>query len=117
TIAYDQFGPLLTTVNIFAFVFSFFLYLRGGNGFYDYFIGTELNPRIGDFDLKLFCEARPGLILWVLINFSFAAKQYQLHGTVTIPMILVCAFHFLYIADYYYHEEAILTTWDIKHEN
>ena len=32
-------------------------------------------------------------------------------------MILVNAFHFLYIADYYYHEEAILTTWDIKHEN
>src|SRR5437667_2124235 len=32
-------------------------------------------------------------------------------------MILVCAFHFWYIADYYYHEEAILSTWDIKHEN
>ena len=32
-------------------------------------------------------------------------------------MILVNAFQFLYIADYYYHEEAILTTWDIKHEN
>ena len=22
-----------------------------------------------------------------------------------------------YVADYFYHEEAILTTWDIKHEN
>jgi protein-S-isoprenylcysteine O-methyltransferase Ste14 len=32
-------------------------------------------------------------------------------------MILVNAFHFWYIADYYFHEEAILTTWDIKHEN
>ena len=32
-------------------------------------------------------------------------------------MILVCAFHFWYIADYYFHEEAILSTWDIKHEN
>ena len=50
-------------------------------------------------------------------NLSFAAKQYQLYGTVTTPMILVNAFQFLYIADYYYHEEAILTTWDIKHEN
>src|SRR4029077_4467336 len=48
---------------------------------------------------------------------SFAAKQYQLHGRLTTPMILVNAFQFLYIADYYYHEEAILTTWDIKHEN
>jgi protein-S-isoprenylcysteine O-methyltransferase Ste14 len=32
-------------------------------------------------------------------------------------MILVNAFQFLYVADYFYHEEAILTTWDIKHEN
>jgi Delta14-sterol reductase len=127
TILYDQFGPLLTTVNIFAFLFSGFLYFHGkasktaerrsGNAFYDYFMGTALNPRLGSFDLKLFCESRPGLILWVLINLSFAAKQYQLYGRVTGPMILVNAFQFLYVADYFYHEEAILTTWDIKHEN
>jgi hypothetical protein len=127
TILYDQFGPLLTTVNIFAFLFSGFLYLHGsasknperrsGNAFYDYFMGTALNPRLGSFDLKLFCESRPGLILWVLINLSFAAKQYQLYGRVTTPMILVNAFQFFYVADYFYHEEAILTTWDIKHEN
>ena len=127
TILYDQFGPLVTTTNIFTFTFAFYLYFHGkkkkkgerttGNPVYDYFMGTSLNPRNGDFDLKLFCEARPGLILWVIINFSAAAKQYEVHGTVTTPMMLVCLFHFLYIADYYYHEEAILSTWDIKHEN
>jgi delta14-sterol reductase len=127
TILYDQFGSLLTVVNVFAFLFSGFLYIHGkaskkterrsGNAFYDYFMGTALNPRLGRFDLKLFCESRPGLILWVLINLSFAAKQYQLYGRVTTPMILVNAFQFLYVADYFYHEEAILTTWDIKHEN
>jgi protein-S-isoprenylcysteine O-methyltransferase Ste14 len=31
-------------------------------------------------------------------------------------MLLVCTFHLLYIADYFWHEKAILTTWDIKHE-
>jgi Delta14-sterol reductase len=127
TILYDQFGPLLTTATLFAFVFSVFMYVLGkssetperrtGNAFYDYFVGSALNPRIGNFDFKLFCEARPGLILWILMNLSFAAKQYQMHGTITTPMILVNAFQFFYIADYYYHEEAILTTWDIKHEN
>jgi protein-S-isoprenylcysteine O-methyltransferase Ste14 len=35
---------------------------------------------------------------------------------VTMPMVLVCAFQFLYVADCFFHEEAILTTWDIKHE-
>ena len=36
-----------------------------GNPLYDFFIGRELNPRIGNFDLKYFCELRPGLIGWV----------------------------------------------------
>jgi hypothetical protein len=29
---------------------------------YNFYIGRELNPRIGDFDLKQVCELRPGLI-------------------------------------------------------
>lgn len=32
---------------------------------YDFFKGRELNPRIRNFDLKFFCEMRPGLIGWV----------------------------------------------------
>jgi protein-S-isoprenylcysteine O-methyltransferase Ste14 len=128
TILADQFGPLLTTANIFTYLFCLYLYWHGrtfgaphervtGNAVYDFWLGTALNPRIGSFDLKLFCEARPGLIAWVLIDFSLAAKQLELHGFVSVPMILVCVFHFWYVADYFLHEEAILTTWDIKHEN
>lgn len=31
-------------------------------------MGIELNPRIGDaFDLKLFSNGRPGMILWTLM--------------------------------------------------
>ena len=125
TIAYDQFGPLLTTANIVAFAGSVYLYghgrwarrgSSGGNPVSDYFLGTSLNPRPGGFDVKFFCESRPGLILWIAFNLSLAAKQYQLHGSVTTAMILVNAFQFLYVADYFFHEEAILTTWDIKHE-
>jgi protein-S-isoprenylcysteine O-methyltransferase Ste14 len=127
TILYDQFGPLLTTVNLFTFAFSLWLYWLGkkspqrerttGNSAYDYFMGTALNPRVRELDLKFFCETRPGLILWILINLSMAAKQLQLHGKVTTPMILVTAFQFLYVADCFFNEEALLTTWDIKHEN
>jgi hypothetical protein len=42
-----------------------------GNAVYDFFIGRELNPRIGTFDLKYFCELRPGLIGWVCLFFFF----------------------------------------------
>ncbi len=126
TVLYDQLGPLLSLVNIFTFVFAGFLYFWGLNGeewerptgrpFYDYFMGTALNPRIGSLDLKLFCEARPGMIFWLLMNLSMAAKQHELHGTVTVPMLLVVGFQSFYLIDYFIHEEAVLTTWDIKHE-
>jgi steroid 5-alpha reductase family enzyme len=122
-VAYEEFGPLLTTAHLVAFGLALGLYIQGrqagrttGNPIRDYFLGTTLNPRLGALDLKYFCESRPGLILWVLFNASFAAAQYQRHGTVTTAMLLVNAFQLLYIADYFFHEEAILTTWDIKHE-
>ena len=82
-----------------------------------YTLGGCLNPRLGRFDLKFFCESRPSMILWVLMDLSFAAKQFELHGTVSNAMLLVCFFQILYVADYFYFEDAILTTWDIKHEN
>jgi protein-S-isoprenylcysteine O-methyltransferase Ste14 len=129
TVLADNFGPLMAAMNLAAFVLSVYLYVLGrrrphpggeltsGRPFYDYVMGNSLNPRNGRFDWKLFCEARPGLMAWVAIDLSLAAKQYAVHGAVTTPMLLVCAFHVWYVADYYYHEEAILTTWDIKHEN
>jgi hypothetical protein len=125
TFLWDEFGPIMTSINLLTYVLCLYLYFKGkaspeqaytGRVMYDYFMGTELNPRVGNFDIKLFCEARPGLTLWVLINFSIAAKQWQLHHSVSTPMMLVSLFHFFYIMDYYFHEEAILTTWDIKHE-
>ena len=116
-----QLGPLLTTANIAAWLLSLFVYFRGerpviGNPICNFWRGTVLNPRIKTFDLKLFCEARPGLIAWVVLDVAFAAKQHELYGFVSLPMILVCSFHFWYVSDYFWHEEAILSTWDIKHE-
>ena len=127
---YEEFGPLLTVSTIVAFVFSIFLYaygqrcepgaIRSKNLIYDFWMGTARNPRVPNrpegFDLKLFCEARPGLLLWVLVNLSFAYTQWERHGFVSGPMMLVVVFQFIYVADYFWHEDAILTTMDIKHE-
>jgi delta14-sterol reductase/lamin-B receptor len=122
-VAFDEFGPLLTTANLVAFALALGLYVRGrragsttGDPMRDYCMGATLNPRLRGLDLKYFCESRPGLILWVLFDLSLAAAQYERHGTVTTAMLLVDAFQFLYVADYFFHEETILTTWDIKHE-
>jgi Delta14-sterol reductase len=124
-VAYDEFGPLMATANIVAFALAGYVYrlgarspdrVRSAAGLYAYVMGRSLNPRVGDLDLKFFCESRPALLLWVVINASLAAKQYELHGSVTTPMLLVNAFQLLYVADFFFHEEALLTTWDIKHE-
>lgn len=59
---------------------------------YNLFMGIECNPRIGSLDFKLFHNGRIGIILWTLINASFAAKQYELYGHVTNSMVRVLFF-------------------------
>ncbi|EFA82219.1 hypothetical protein PPL_04642 [Heterostelium album PN500] len=126
TILYDNFGSILSTINLFAYVFTVFLKIQAklkdeeermsGHFFYDFWMGFARNPRIGSFDLKLFCESRPGLSLWVLNNLSIAVKQYETFGYIPLSTAMVCVFHFWYVADFHFHEEAILTTMDIVTE-
>ena len=129
SVVYDRFLGFASAAILFAFIVSFYLYARSfregallatggnsGNSVYDWFMGRELNPRVGSFDLKVFCELRPGLIGWVLINYCMAAKQYENFGTVTTSMILVCAFQSWYVLDALWFEEAILTTMDVVHD-
>ncbi|CAE6436127.1 unnamed protein product [Rhizoctonia solani] len=85
-----------------------------GNVIYDWFIGRELNPSIGSFDIKSFVELRPGMILWFMTNLSSACKQLAHRGTwPTDSMILVVLFQGAYITDALYNERALLTTMDI----
>ncbi|KAM8938904.1 delta(14)-sterol reductase TM7SF2 isoform 2-T2 [Pelodytes ibericus] len=128
--AYDHFLQLAVAAGFLALVLSIFLYIKAltapesalapggnsGNPMYDFFIGHELNPRIGSFDLKYFCELRPGLIGWCLINLCFLMKEVELQGSPSLSMILVCGFQTIYVMDAMWHEEAILTTMDIVHD-
>ncbi|XP_072277492.1 delta(14)-sterol reductase TM7SF2 isoform X1 [Pyxicephalus adspersus] len=127
---YDHFLQFAVASALFSLGLSIFLYIKSltapesalapggnsGNPLYDFFIGHELNPRIGSFDLKYFCELRPGLIGWCLINFCFLMKEIELRGSPSLSMILVCGFQALYVMDALWHEEAILTTMDIVHD-
>ena len=123
---YDHYSTLALATIIWTFFLSTYLYLRsfgkglllaaGGNSgstAYDFFLGRELNPRWGSFDWKEFCELRPGLIGWMLLNISMLAKQYERLGYATGSMILVNLFQGVYVWDALYQEKAILTTMDI----
>ncbi|KAJ3223035.1 erg24, C-14 sterol reductase [Chytriomyces hyalinus] len=106
------------------------LLAEGGNSgypLYDFFIGRELNPRVGSFDFKYFCELRPGLIGWTVLNAANAVRQGvsvsgvsietvtwpQVFGGIGMSMWLVLAFQFYYVVDALWNEAAILTTMDI----
>ncbi|CAE6492158.1 unnamed protein product [Rhizoctonia solani] len=88
---------------------------NSGNVFYDWFIGRELNPSIGLFDIKSFAELRPGMILWSMINLSSYCKQVVHRGTwyPTDSMFLVLLFQWGYVVDALYNEHAVFTTRDI----
>ena len=121
--AYDKYIQLATGAIFFSTLLSFFLYAKSfkplvilaangdtSNVIYDFFVGRELNPRVGkDFDLKTFCLLRPGLIGWAVINIGCAIKQYELYGNVSPEMVLINIFQELYIWDALYYERAILS--------
>ena len=127
---YQRYLAFASAAMLFSAILSVYLYVRSfrdgallalggntGNPIYDLFIGRELNPRNGLFDWKVFCEMRPGLIGWVIINYCMLVAQYERNGgTVTNSMVLVCVFQSWYILDALWFEEAILTTMDIVHD-
>lgn len=126
SILYEQYVQLITVSIIGSFILSIYLYVssfgRGkilakggvsGNPFYDFFIGRELNPRVFGIDLKEFCELRPGLIGWLVLNLGMACQQIKNSKSMSLSMVLVCLFQGLYVWDALYQEKAILTTMDI----
>jgi delta14-sterol reductase len=130
-LVYDHYLGLISISVLFSFLLSVFLYgysflpnadgtakllAKGGDTgdmIYDFFIGRELNPRIGSFDLKEFCELRPGLMLWAVVNVGMALKQLQTRGSVSMSMALMVLFQGGYVWDAVHAERAILTTMDI----
>jgi len=94
---------------------------RSGNLVYDWFIGRELNPRVtlpilGTVDIKAFCELRPGMLGWVLLDLAFVARQYKTYGYVSDSIVLITIFQALYVFDALWMEPAILTTMDITND-
>ncbi|XP_028253451.1 delta(14)-sterol reductase LBR isoform X2 [Parambassis ranga] len=132
TYIHSRFLQLATATLLISVLLSIYLYTRSryapsdqlalggnsGNLVYDFFKGRELNPRIKSFDLKFFCEMRPGLIGWCLINFAMALAEMKNQGldAPSYAMILVNLFQLLYVVDGLWNEEAILTTMDLMHD-
>jgi protein-S-isoprenylcysteine O-methyltransferase Ste14 len=125
-----NFGALLTVITLFSFAFSFFVWWwgihypggpskRSGDFVREYFYGTALNPRVPPvtgFDLKFFCECRPGLIGWIVLDVAMAAAQYEQYGEISLAMWAVIILQAFYVANNFWNEALLLTTIDIQQE-
>lgn len=126
---YENHIELAIITVIFSFILATYCYIRSfignkllavggnsGNVCYDWFIGRELNPRIGCFDIKLFCELRPGMLLWFLINLASLHHNYlivQNRKGVSDALVLINLLQAFYIFDGVLNEEGLLTMMDI----
>ncbi|GAA5982914.1 hypothetical protein JCM11641_002625 [Rhodosporidiobolus odoratus] len=118
----DLYGPLLTVASISGFGLAVLTYVTGeryrmsGNLIYDYFMGSTLNPRLGDVDIKMFCEIR---VSWtILFCFAMAAvvKQYEHYGYVSGNTALFAWGTFIYLNACGKGEQYIPQTWDMNFE-
>jgi hypothetical protein len=116
TYLYDNYIQLAVAAIVFSTAMSVFLYAASfrkgalladggntGNVPYDFWMGRELNPRIGSFDLKVFCELRPGLIGWAVLNLGNSQRSAPLHFLPELPesqslsRACSCVFFFVYV--------------------
>ncbi len=127
---FRYYDPLAWMASLFTLLLSIFFHVgsfmpgrvlsnpgNSGNFFHDFWMGRELNPRLNvfglDLDWKQFCELRPGLIGWMILNLACLQQQYHLLGYVTPSMWLINGLQAFYVWDALYQERAILTTMDI----
>jgi len=125
--AIKNFRQLAVTAIALSVVLSLYLFVRSRNLSasqyatntgcitYDFFMGRELNPRIGPLDLKFFFELRPGLIGWAVLNGCFLASAYS-KGPLNPALVLVAIGQIVYVVDALVNEDAILSTMDITTE-
>jgi len=105
----------------------------------DFWLGVARNPRYfhkllpstGGFDIKRFSNARAGLTIWIICNWSYMAAIYfgchlengqpvcEQEGDfnrIGYSAIFISLAHWYYIFDYNWVEPAYLTTTDLRHD-
>lgn len=123
----DEFGPLMSVSIITGYLMSFYFYfsaiLQGkehrmtGYPIYDFFMGAELNPRIGKWlDFKMFFEVRIPWFILFLVTMGTAARQYEQYGYVSLEVGLLILAHWLYANACCKGEECIVPSWDMYYE-
>lgn len=120
----DEFGPIMSVAIFSGFINSAIAYgqaiVRGrthrrtGYILYDFFMGIDLNPRIGILDFKMFYEVRIPWFILFFISLAVAARQYETYGYVSGEVAFLVMAHFLYSNACAKGEQLIITSWYVE---
>lgn len=124
---YDHYMEFIGAMNLFSLLFCVVLYMKGrfkpsssdcgvsDNFLFDYYWGTELYPRIYDWDVKMFTNCRFGMMGWALLILAYASKQYEVYG-LTDSMVVAVALQLIYITKFFHWEMGYMKSLDIMHD-
>lgn len=128
-LVYDKFGEILSSMNLFALLFSLMLLVKGkyfpsssdsgttGNYVIDFWWGTELYPRIFGWDVKMFTNCRIGMMFWAVGILCFAAKNMEQNdGNLMNGMFVNVALQIIYITKFFHWEMGYMCSMDIQHD-
>ena len=124
-IMYDNFPGYIAFLNIFGLAFCVFLNIKGlnfpstgdcgssGSRVKDFLWGTELYPRIFNWDLKRFINCRFSMSFWQLAGLSFAYRSYTIHGKVDYGLLLAAISQYIYLFKFFWWEMGYMRSIDI----
>jgi 7-dehydrocholesterol reductase len=124
-IMFDNFPGYIAFLNIFGLAFCTFLNIKGlnfpstadsgssGSRVKDFLWGTELYPRIFNWDLKRFINCRFSMTFWQLAGLSFAYRSYTIHGKVDYGLLLSAISQYLYLFKFFWWEMGYMRSIDI----
>jgi 7-dehydrocholesterol reductase len=128
-IIYDNFGKILSSMNVFALSFCVMLCIKGyvapsstdsgttGSLIQDFYWGMELYPRIFDIDVKMFTNCRSGMMFWAVAVTAFCYKNMELHdGQLQIGMAVSVCLQLIYISKFFHWEMGYMCSMDIQHD-
>ncbi len=124
TIVYDIFGDIFGFLLLFGSVFAVLLYVKGhvapsgtdtcftGYRIYDFYVGTELYPKIFGVDVKVFTNCRFGMTVWPMLVVIYTIKSYEMFGFVD-SMWVSSILQLAYITKFFWWEAGYYRSIDI----
>ncbi len=125
---FDHFGELLATLSVGAFAFCGWLYAkarsasdrpdhaRSANPVYDFFMGIELHPTVGETSVKQLINCRVSMMGWSAIVVSFCAYQIEVTGTLSPALASSALIVVAYLLKFFVWETGYFASLDIMHD-